>query len=291
VLNDPVRVLDRATLLRRLFEAGINTFNAYRDGVDDLSCVRFPCFVRRASTHVGRVSDLIESPAGLHEELQRRRLAGEAGLLVIEYTDVRSPKDGLFRKYGLHRCGDAFVGRHVYVSSNWVQSKPDLISDESVAEESAFVDGSPHVQALKAAFELAGVDYGRADYGLLPDGRVQIWEINTNPMLMVTPDAIDPRRLPAMSRGTKRTTSAIAAIDDGRPLAPEDRESWVRLRIPPSLRERLDVGLSDDALRWLGRALNRLGRTPGVRGILDICRRAQDTATDTPSSPYRRRAA
>ena len=41
---------------------------------------------------------------------------------------------------------------------------------------------NPYRDELYEAFEVAHITYGRADYGLM-DGRVQIYEINTNPMI------------------------------------------------------------------------------------------------------------
>lgn len=35
-------------------------------------------------------------------------------------------------------------------------------------------------EPVRAAFEAAGLDFGRADFGIF-QGRVQIWEINSNP--------------------------------------------------------------------------------------------------------------
>ena len=39
---------------------------------------------------------------------------------------------------------------------------------------------------LREIFDLAQIEYGRIDYGML-DGKVQCWEINTNPGLALAP--------------------------------------------------------------------------------------------------------
>jgi hypothetical protein len=52
-----------------------------------------------------------------------------------------------------------------------------------------YIRDNPHADALLRAFEVAKIDYGRADYTVL-GGRVQIFEINTNPHL--------PHRTPSL---------------------------------------------------------------------------------------------
>jgi len=47
-------------------------------------------------------------------------------------------------------------------------------------EELRIVRENPYGSAVAAAFELAGIEYGRADFGLV-DSKVQLYEINSNP--------------------------------------------------------------------------------------------------------------
>jgi hypothetical protein len=49
-------------------------------------------------------------------------------------------------------------------------------------EDLRFVKSNPHVDQVMAAFEVAGLTWGRIDYGV-KDGRIQVWEINDNPRL------------------------------------------------------------------------------------------------------------
>jgi hypothetical protein len=86
------------------------------------------------------------------------------------------------------------------------------VSEETVREEQAFFDAFPHRDALLDIFELAGVDYGRVDYGV-KEGQVQVWEINTNPVVVPRPHIIDPRRLPAQSESARRIVAALRACD------------------------------------------------------------------------------
>jgi hypothetical protein len=68
-----------------------------------------------------------------------------------------------------------------------------------------------HVNELRKVFQLAGVDYGRIDYGVC-HGRIQVWEINTNPVIIPRREKIDPRRLPAQSRSARQVTEALELL-------------------------------------------------------------------------------
>jgi hypothetical protein len=60
--------------------------------------------------------------------------------------------------------------------------EPDLMSEELLHEELEYILGNPHKEELLAISELARVDYGRIDYSIM-NGKLQVWEINTNPSL------------------------------------------------------------------------------------------------------------
>lgn len=284
VLNHPDRVLDRAALLRRLHAEGINQFQAYRVGVDDPSAVRFPCFVRRTSAHMGNVSPLLHDRPALRSEIARQQACGHDDLLIIEFLDTvsRDPSDhggGLYRKYGLLRVGDAMTARHQYTAQKWVVGSADVVEDWAVQEEARYIADNPHADPLGRVFDLAGIDYGRVDYAML-EGRPQVWEINTNPMLLASPHRIAPARLPAQARGAEATARAIAAVDDGVEFDPSRSANWIPLELPASLRQKLGGHRADAALRAFGKLMGQIGRAPGVRQVLQVCQRAQRLAND-----------
>jgi hypothetical protein len=70
----------------------------------------------------------------------------------------------------------------------------------------------PHAAAVARIFELTQIDYGRVDYGLL-DGAVQVWEINTNPMITALPQNIAPLRLPGQQWAAEQINAAFEGID------------------------------------------------------------------------------
>jgi hypothetical protein len=61
-------------------------------------------------------------------------------------------------------------------------------------------------------FELAGVEYGRVDFGLV-SGRPTVWEINTNPLVEVLPETPSPFRNETRRLFRDHYLTALAALD------------------------------------------------------------------------------
>jgi len=213
ILNDPHRCLNRFALLKTLHGRGLNYFRAHRPGQlpDDL---KFPVFLRRETDHRGSMSELLYSPAELKRAIAKLSFRGRwflwRRLMVVEYVDCAGA-DGLFRKYSVMNVGGTLIPRHILFSRNWVTKKADFVSAATVEEEIAFLDNFPHREEVAEIFRLAGVDYGRVDYGL-KSGRVQVWEINTNPTVVPDHEKIDKRRLPAQTRSAALIAQALAAL-------------------------------------------------------------------------------
>jgi hypothetical protein len=62
-----------------------------------------------------------------------------------------------------------------------------VADEELYREDQRIVADHPHAAFIEQAFTLAEIEYGRADYGFYR-GRPQIFEINTNPLLVWQPD-------------------------------------------------------------------------------------------------------
>lgn len=189
VLNHPRLGLLRFELLDLLWKKGINDFRVYAPYAVDDMC-RFPVFLRRANDHKGPASDLIYSRRDYRRTL--RSLAKNVGplknLIAIEYCDTLSP-DGVYRKYSSFRVGRRIVPGHVVFSDDWVAKQNAAIAPRD--EERAYLEGNPHQAELMEIFDLAGIEYGRIDYGLR-NGRIQVWEINTNPIVIADPGKLHP---------------------------------------------------------------------------------------------------
>ncbi len=191
LLNSPSRTLGRYALLRRLREDGINSFDVYRAD-EQRRPARFPVFLHGERDHRGPMSGLLRDQAALDRTLLRLAEAGVplSLVLVTEFSDVCS-LDGLYRKYGVYIVGDRIVPRHLYFSNHWnvkdfrTGIPPGIAEETLFAEELDYLHGNPHEASLRPIFERAGIEYGRMDYSLRPDGGIEVWEINTNPVHMV----------------------------------------------------------------------------------------------------------
>ncbi|SDA95599.1 hypothetical protein [Mesorhizobium qingshengii] len=188
VLNHPAHVLSRHDLLKALNAAGINRFSAWR-------CESrprpnsFPVFIRNEFDHLSADLELIADQPALDATLSRMRENGIplAGKLVIEYAG-QEVSPGVWQRFATYRVGHRLIAHHNVVDFRWaakdVQDKQRLLAhpmfETFLENERRFVEGNMHEGVLRQAFDLAGIDYGRADFSLV-DGRPQIFEINTNP--------------------------------------------------------------------------------------------------------------
>jgi hypothetical protein len=250
-------VLRRYQLLKRLSDRGFNPFRAYRlnearDGI------RFPVFVREENEHTGSLSGLIENESDLQKTMTELTVAGKdaRNLLIVEYCHT-ADAGGMFRKYAAMKIADRLVPRHVMFSSGWVDKHAEVIDMQKIGEELAYLKLNPHERELREAFSLASIDYGRVDYSL-KDGRVVIWEINTNPVIMAQPAKCDPERLPGQARSAKGIAEAFEAIDS------PTNGHVIDLKWDRKLMRDLGIG----PVREFADAMkNRLGRVPCVQRL------------------------
>ena len=90
----------------------------------------------------------------------------------------------MFRKYSSFVVGDRVLPHTLMHSRNWITKSHGRVVDVATArEELEYVQKNPHAEWLRETFTLAKIRYGRIDYGLL-DGEPQVWEINTNPIII-----------------------------------------------------------------------------------------------------------
>jgi len=215
VYNDPARVDGRYGLLRRLSRRGYNQFNAYRVE-EQAQPRRWPVFLRMEGNHAPPVSGLLHN---LDELRQATRRAVKAGcpigcLLIVEYAG-EPVRPGLYRRLSVFRIGDRMLGYTAAHDDNWIvkYGKSGIAPPELYEEEYEMVRDNPWGEALRPAFVMASIQYGRADFGLI-DGKPQIYEINTNPEL-----ALEPEPSPVLRRNDSfalfRTNyiEAMKAID------------------------------------------------------------------------------
>jgi hypothetical protein len=180
-LNHPEATLRRLSLLSELHRAGYNEFRAIPAG-GDLASLRYPVFLRAERRHDGTLSPLLDSPRQVESAIGRAVLRGHRArdLIVVEFCPTAG-ESGEYRKLSAFAVGDRVVPRSVFHGPDWMLKQAGgLRTVESVSEELDYVRRSPDEERLREIFALAGVGYGRIDYGV-KDGTVQTWEINLNP--------------------------------------------------------------------------------------------------------------
>lgn len=213
-LNDPARVRVRYGLLRALHAAGLNRFDAYRaDGVPQP--VRFPVFVRRQSDHDAALSGLLPDQAALDVCLESLMERGESprGLVVIEYC-AEPVRPGIFRRYGAFRVGDAIHLDHVVTQDNWnvKGGAAGLATEAMYRQDDLDIRANRYADLMNRVFDVAGIDYGRADFGLV-DGRPQVYEINTNPSMSLPPRHPSKIRSATLQFARERFAELLWRID------------------------------------------------------------------------------
>jgi hypothetical protein len=181
LLNHPQHTLRRTELLQTLRNAGINGFDVCAVGTRPAA---FPVFLRKANDHFGARSDILTCQDQLDSEITRLRAAGTdlREWIVTGFCDT-ADAESIYRKYSAFIVAGKIIPRHILFGKHWLLKNAEQITHDNVTEELAFVKTNPHAQQLRAIFELAHVDYGRIDYAF-HNGRLQVWEINTNPVLL-----------------------------------------------------------------------------------------------------------
>jgi len=220
VLNHPTRSMKRYELLRTLHARCINSFDVYRL-TESRAPKRFPVFLREENEHNGSLTGLLQTPDELEEAVEAALASGinREECLVVEFCDTSDCR-GTFRKYTACKIGDRIIPTHILFGDRWMLKTTPVdyegsIGEEQVAAETAeqaqFVYDNPHEGELRRVFELAHVDYGRIDYSML-DGKMQVWEINSNPNILGH-SALRPGREQMAHHAADQMLAAFAEID------------------------------------------------------------------------------
>lgn len=225
-LNDPRVTLSRYPLLRTLYDKGFNSFNVFKTD-EDYSKARFPVFLRRTNDHRGPQTGLLRSPQDLRAALEQIKATGEnlKEWLVTEYCDV-SDANGIFRKYSSFIIGQHIIPRHLFFGTDWIQKHSKNIGKKEYHdEELKFINNNEYQDQLKKIFETAHIQYGRIDFGVI-NGRVQTWEINTNPMIITHSHVKEESRMDIHRLFFQRFSSAFQSMIDNPSTVPSGLEYW-----------------------------------------------------------------
>lgn len=229
-LNDPARAMSRVQLLTTLRAAGVNPFSVFRADAAPRPG-RFPVFIRSEDDHLKPSADLYFSQQELERALDALRVAGTPlrGMLVVEQA-AEAYNDTLWAKWGTWRIGAQTICEHIAVDDVWLVKTGDhaKVTEAIAQDEHDAVVSNRFVPDLTRVFELAGIEFGRADHATV-DGKTVIYEINTNPYLgWFVPDQ-NPVRRDTQLTARGRIAEALAAIDTR-------ERGWVRL--PASAKRR-----------------------------------------------------
>lgn len=234
--------MGRYQLLCNLFEAGINPFAVYRaDGRPKPA--QFPVFIRNESNHDGPMSALINDQNELDDHLERLIEGGRPlrGLLVVEYAAEPLP-GGVWRKTGTYRIGKNYTVGHQFPSDNWVVKTygQHVTSDALQLEEKAAVIANDVPESVRRAFDIAGVEWGRADHATF-QGREIVFEINTAPVPWMTDRYGNTIRIETKRVKRTRMYSFLRELDwgDGTAIRYRPGKPWRRFAESQSVRELL----------------------------------------------------
>lgn len=235
VVNHPTRALGRYELLRVLREDGLNDFDVARVS-DGRTPPRFPVFLRMESDHRGPIGSLVPDAEAWRNALAALDADGRSrrDALAVEFCET-ADADGVRAKYAAFLVGGDVIPRHAFFSKHWVVKEPDLLDRRYLEREAEYLATNPHESLLRDVFRRARIEFGRIDYGLR-NGRIQVWEINTHPLLPTLPGPGGPLRSAVNHAFAGRLVSSLRRLDS-RSRGPRldtgfGRSRRVRLREP-----------------------------------------------------------
>lgn len=211
LLNHPTRSMRRYELLRTLRATGRNRFGVYR--ADEVRRPeRYPVFVRDEHEHAGSRTPLLADEAALEAALADLLSSGTSreDKLVVEFCDTADAA-GLYRKYSAFVVDGRILPRHLFFARAWQVKVAAQYEPECLEEERRYVATNPHETALREIFALARIDWGRIDYAMLDDA-VQVWEINSNPMILTPAHVEDVARRPVHDAFAARLERELARL-------------------------------------------------------------------------------
>lgn len=216
VLNNPALALTRLGLLHKLHANKINNFQCYNAELQPQP-EKFPVFIRGVSDHGKPLSDLIPDQATLDQKLIQLREDGipVCGLLVIEFS-AAPVRDKVYRKHSVFRCADELLSYTPIIEDSWLvkYGKEGLSSSEELDECVIEMDCNPFAERLRQIFEIAHIEYGRADFGLI-DNQISVFEINTNPTVGLPKPHRHTQYERALRESLDRIVDSVCRQDSG----------------------------------------------------------------------------
>jgi len=236
VLNNPRHYRPRDSLLKILHAEGLNGFSCYLPSAGERPR-RYPVFLRTIAAHRGTLSELLHDQLAADAALLR---AIEQGFLLrdlmfVEYAAEPQPDTGSFQKHAAFRVGAHIIRANTVNDASWMAKKgtEGVASAGQYLSERAEMDNYPHHDYAMRVFELAGLEFGRLDFGIVA-GRPQAYEINTNPRMLLNLAHPNAMRRETLELVRSRLASAFADMTD--PV------SWLPLSVPKYFKRRYIIG-------------------------------------------------
>jgi len=156
---------------------------------------------------------------------------GDRHVLVVDRDACRD-----YEVYAASKFGCDLKPRHKNTHHHWIVKGPnrgrgDRWDPWQVQEDRDYQTGQVH-EGIAEAFELAGIEWGRADYAII-DGKPVIYEINSNPVTVPQPDKYLLERQDSQDHMVRITLDALEQLDSHSPPHPGIQlEFWLRDRQP-----------------------------------------------------------
>ncbi|MGZ9811864.1 hypothetical protein ACXN5S_15480 [Pseudoroseicyclus sp. H15] len=214
VTNDARRFLRREQLIARLAERRLNTYLCWRPAAGEWP-TRYPVFLRSSSGHMAPNRKLLHDEAEARARVSERLRRGDvlSDLILVEYRGEPIMGTEGFRRYSAYRLRDRIIRANSVHQDHWVVKggMTGLASPEDYAAELREMSDFPQEAEVRRVFEVAGMEFGRLDFGLA-GGRVETWEINTNPDMTLTAEHDDPSRVQTMILLREGLAQALAGL-------------------------------------------------------------------------------
>jgi hypothetical protein len=140
----------------------------------------YPLVVREDWGH-GKAMYRVETSA----DLQRIPFEKFSRPIAVEYIDVRSDHDGLYRKFRYLAVGEEGIPLHMHATRDWI-SRGEQCEQSAIQnhEERAFIEGgAPHHEQFQQARRALGLDFVAFDFSYDRDGQLVVWEANPFPYI------------------------------------------------------------------------------------------------------------
>lgn len=185
-----------------------------RTSLDAGGDLEFPVIIRPVGSHAGKDLARIDTPEALRAYLAR---VADEWFYVAPFVDYRG-RDGFWRKYRVIFVDGRPWPYHLAIHSDWAiwyyNARMDL-DPWKRAEEARFVKDieqvfpKPALRALRGVASRVGLDYFGIDCGLMPDGRLVVFEVETG---MIVHDWDPPEIYPykrACAQAIRRATEQM----------------------------------------------------------------------------------